>query len=87
MPRLIQLPAQPAGGARPTRTVGRAALLGLACLLLVIAVIAGGHVHRQNPTVLAVDPWVGLVVGLVALAIALVALLVRRRRPRGHQPV
>lgn len=67
------------------RSVGRVGLLGLVCLLLVTAVIVGGRLQRQNPTVLAVDPVVALAVGLVALALAVVVLVVQSRRR--HQPV
>ncbi len=58
-----------------TRAVGRAALLGGLCLLLVTAALAGAKGVRQNATVLAVDPLVGLAVGLVTLALAVGALL------------
>lgn len=66
---------------------GWAGLFGLVCLLLVTAVIVGARVQRQNPTVLAVSPLVALAVGLAALGLVVVALLVRGRRRRDHQPV
>ena len=65
-----------------TRVLGRAALRGILCLLLVTAALAGARTVRQNATVLGVDPLVGLAVGLVTLALALVALLVVGRLRR-----
>lgn len=59
-----------------TRAVGRAALIGVLCVLLVTAALAGARSVRQNATVLAVDPLVGLASGLVALALAVVGLVV-----------
>ncbi|WP_375426118.1 hypothetical protein [uncultured Friedmanniella sp.] len=63
-----------------TRAVGRAALIGGFCVLLITGALVGARGVRQNSTVLAADPLVGLVVGLVALALAVGVLLVLGRR-------
>lgn len=65
-----------------TRAVGRAALLGVVCVLLLTGALAGARSVRQNATILGVDPLVGLGAGLVALALAVVGLLVLGRRGR-----
>ena len=67
------------------RSAGRAALLGVVCLMLVTAVIVGGRMQRQNPTVLAVSPLVAVAVGVLALGLAVVVLVLQGRR--AHQPV
>lgn len=62
-----------------TRAVGRAALLGMLCLVLVTVALTGARSVRQNATVLGVDPLVGLGIGLGALALAVGTLLVAAR--------
>ncbi len=61
-----------------TRPLLRAGLLGLASMAILFAAFLGGRQNPQNPTVVATDP-------LVAILVALVALVLGIDHRRNHQ--